>query len=140
MKTSKLRVVVDTNIIFSALYDIRSNAGTLLFYAVNGGIDLYASTYIRNELERNLRGKLDYSAREFMETIKALPIIWMEDEVYAREITMAEKMIEHTRDIPVLALAISLGCDIVSGDKHFHSIDYKCWGLKELIKHLDEGD
>jgi predicted nucleic acid-binding protein len=139
LKTSnKPKVVIDTNVIFSGLYDLNSRAGRLLLYAIEGKIELIGSNYIKAELERNLKGKLDYTGEEFRETIKTLPIKWMEDEVYAREIAKAEKLIKHKRDIPILALAMYLGCGVVSGDGHFHSIKYKNWKLKELIEHINE--
>ncbi len=135
MRTStKLKAVIDTNVIFSALYDLRSGAGKLLTCAIEGRIELYGSAYIKRELERNLKGKLDYTEEEFKETIKALPIKWIEDERYSKEVRKAEKLIKHKRDAPVLALALHLKCGVVSGDGHFHSIDYKSWRVKELVE------
>ncbi len=142
MKTSnKLKVVVDTNIIFSALYDLKSDAGKLFIYAIEDRIELYGSAYIKEELERNLKKKLGYTEDEFKETIKALPINWIEDEYYSSAIKKAEKLIGHERDIPVLALALHLKCYVVSGDKHLQSIssrNFKCWKLKELIGHIED--
>ncbi|MFH1774553.1 MAG: PIN domain-containing protein [Methanobacteriota archaeon] len=140
MRTSdKPKIVVDTNVIFSGLYDLKSDAGRLFVYAIEDRIELYSSNYIKNELERNLKSKLEYTEEEFKETIKALPINWVEDEDYSKEIKKAEKLIEHDRDIPVLALALYLKCGVVSGDKHLQSIsskDFKCWKLKELIEYI----
>ncbi len=141
MKTStKPKVVADTNVIFSGLYDLRSDAGRLFIYAIDDRVELYCSTYIKDELERNLKRKLDYTEEEFKETIKALPINWVEDEDYSKEIKKAKKLIEHGRDIPVLALALYLKCGVVSGDKHLQSIsskDFKCWKLKELVEYIN---
>ncbi|MFQ6137087.1 MAG: PIN domain-containing protein [Candidatus Hydrothermarchaeales archaeon] len=142
MKTSKPTVVVDTNIIFSALYDLRSRAGRLLFFAIEGRVDLVASEYIKGELERNLREKLDYTDEEFKETVNALPIKWIEDERYSKEIDKAAELITHKRDIPILALALHMRCGVASGDEHFLKVkykDFKSWRLKDLIASL-EGD
>ncbi|MFQ5974915.1 MAG: PIN domain-containing protein [Candidatus Hydrothermarchaeales archaeon] len=142
MKTStRPRVVMDTNVIFSALYDLNSDAGKLLIYSIEGRVELLASSYIMGELERNLKGKLGYSDEEFNETIKALPIEWIEDESYSRHIKKAGRMIKHERDIPILAFALSLKSDVVSGDEHFQNVrakSLKCWRLKELIELLEE--
>jgi predicted nucleic acid-binding protein len=133
--------VVDTNIVFSALHDLKSNAGKLLICAIEGRVELMSSEYIKRELERNLKEKLDYSEEEFKETIKALPIKWIEDESYSKEMKKSEKLIKHERDIPILALALYLNCDVVSGDEHFHDVDYrdfKCWKLKELVEFIEQ--
>ena len=140
MKTSKPTVVVDTNIIFSALYDLRSRAGRLLFFAIEGRINLIASEYIKRELERNLKEKLGYTDEEFKKTVNALPISWIEDERCSKEIDEAAKLIKHKRDIPILALALHMGCGVVSGDEHFLKVKYegfKSWKLTDLIATLE---
>jgi len=137
---NKLRVVVDTNIIFSGLYDLNSGAGKLLIFAVEDKVELIASEYTKNEIERNLKEKLDYSKGEFRETIKALPIKWIDDGAYSKEMEKAEKLISHKKDPPILALALHTNSNIVSGDRHFHQVNYKglkCWKLKELISHIE---
>ncbi|MBU2560644.1 PIN domain-containing protein [archaeon] len=141
MKTSKPSVVIDTNIVFSALYDLRSKAGRLLFFAIEDRIELIASRYIKEELERNLKDKLGYTDEEFKETVKALPIRWIEDERYLKEMDKAAKLIAHKRDVPILALALSMKCGVVSGDEHFLKVEYKglkLWKLTELIASLEE--
>ncbi|MFQ6105776.1 MAG: putative toxin-antitoxin system toxin component, PIN family [Candidatus Hydrothermarchaeaceae archaeon] len=121
-------VVIDTNVIFSALYNLKSDAGRLLIFAVEGKINLASPTYVKGELERNLKEKLDYTDEELKETIKALPIEW-------KEVEKAVKLIRHDRDVPVLALAMHLGVGVVSGDKHFQGIsEIKLWSLNEIVK------
>lgn len=140
MKTSKPSVVIDTNIVFSALYDLRSGAGRLLFLAIDNRVDLIASKYIEGELERNLKDKLGYTDEEFKETVKALPIRWIDDERYFGEMGKAAKLITHKRDAPILALALHMKCGVVSGDKHFLEVkhkDVKPWKLTELIASLE---
>jgi predicted nucleic acid-binding protein len=111
-------------------------AGRLLFFAIEGKINLVGSEYIKRELERNLKEKLDYTEEEFKETVNTLPIEWLEDERYLREIDKAAKLIAHKRDIPILALALYMKCGVVSGDEHFRKVkykDFKSWKLKDLI-------
>lgn len=128
-------VVIDTNVIFSALYNLKSDAGRLLIFAVEGKINLASPTYVKGELERNLKEKLDYTDEELKETIKALPIEWIEEEIYSKEVEKAVKLIRHDRDVPVLALAMHLGIGVVSGDKHFQGIsEIKLWSLNEIVK------
>ncbi len=141
MKTSKPPVVIDTNIVFSALYDLRSKAGRLLFLAIEDKVDLIASGYIREELERGLKGKLGYTDEEFKETVKTLPIRWIDDERYLKEWDNAAKLIAHKRDVPILALALHLKCGVVSGDEHFLKVkhkDLKLWKLTDLIASLEK--
>jgi predicted nucleic acid-binding protein len=133
--------VIDTNIIFSALYDLRSKAGRLLFLAIEDKVDLIASGYIKDELERNMKDKIGYTDEEFKETIKVLPIRWIDDERYLKEMDKAAKLIAHRRDIPILALALHAKCGVASGDEHFLKVKYKglkSWKLTELIVSLEE--
>lgn len=131
--------MVDTNIIFSALHNLTSNAGKLLICGIEGRVELIGSEYIKGELERILKEKLDYSEEEFRETIKALPMTWTEDESYSKELKKSKKLIKHERDVPILALALRLKCGVVSGDEHFHNMrECKCWKLKELIEFIEQ--
>jgi len=45
-----VRVVIDTNVIFSALYNLKSNAGRLLLLAIEDKIELLSPNYVKEEL------------------------------------------------------------------------------------------
>ena len=57
--------------------------------------------------------------------------------MYNEELKHAAKLIAHEKDVPILACALSLNTDIISGDKHFHKIKtrkIKVWKLKKAVE------
>jgi putative PIN family toxin of toxin-antitoxin system len=131
-----VRAVIDTNVIFSALYNLKSNAGRLLLLAIEDKIELFSPNYVKEELSRILKQKLQYTQEQIEQTVLSLPIRWVEDEIYAEFLEDARMAIDHVKDVPVLACAMALHCDIISGDKHFHPLKVdivKSWRLKSVI-------
>ncbi|MFA5772326.1 MAG: PIN domain-containing protein [Thermoplasmata archaeon] len=134
-----MNIVVDTNILFSALYDPDSNAGLLIMAAIDGVIDLYAPDTVKEEITRTVKNKLSYTEEEAEELITSLPVKWIESEAYASSMPYAKTQLSHENDVPILACALMLGYDIVSGDKHLLNIKpeiVKVWALCELVKKL----
>lgn len=134
-----MRFVIDTNIIFSGVYNLDSNAGKILFLAIEKDIELVAPVYVKEEIIRNLRNKLKFSVDEINEIISALPIIWIEEAIYEDHLIQAQKLISHKKDIPILACALSMGLDMISGDKHFQKIKtdkIRIWKLKKALIEL----
>jgi predicted nucleic acid-binding protein len=109
--------VVDANVLFSALYDMDSNAGRLLLRAVEGTVKLYSTEHVMVEMLDILVRKLDYSEDDVDEAVNALPVEWVEAEVYAEELKAAKRVLRDEYDASLLACAALLGCDVVSGDK-----------------------
>ena len=131
-----MKFVLDTNIIFSGVYNLDSNAGRILLLATEGKIEIISPEYVKNELIRILERKLKFSRNEIDELISSFTIIWIEEEIYNDKMEQASKMISHKRDVPILACALSLGVDIISGDKHFQKIKtkkIKVWKLKKAV-------
>lgn len=117
-----MKLVVDTNVIFSALYAPDSSPGRILRLAIEGELQLFAPPTVRAELERILRGKLAYSDEQWAATLLALPVEWAEEALYATEMPRALRAIDDPTDAPVVALALALGCGVVSGDSDFHPL------------------
>jgi len=134
-----MNLVVDTNVLFSALYDPASDAGKLILLAIERKVSLFAPESVRLELEHNLLKKLAYAEAEARETVAALPVKWVESGLYAGAMDVAKSQLTHEADVPVLACALVLGHEIVSGDKHLLSIKPKIvrvWRLGQLIKKI----
>lgn len=134
-----MRFVVDTNVIFSALYNLESPAGKLLIMAIEKKVDLVSPGHVREELVKILKGKLRYTHNEIRETISALPIDWIEGDIYIHTLEEAKEAISHEEDVPVVACALALKCDVISGDTHFHPMKkpvVKTWRLKSLREML----
>jgi len=134
-----MNLVVDTNILFSTLYDPASDAGKLILFALERRVNLFAPESVKLELEHNLLKKLAYAEAEARETIAALPVKWVESGAYAEAMDVAKGQLAHEADVPVLACALVLGYDTVSGDKHLLSIKPKIarvWRLEQLIREI----
>jgi len=134
-----MNLVVDTNVLFSALYDPASDAGKLILLAIERKVSLFSPESVRLELEHNLLKKLAYAEAEARETVAALPVKWVESGLYAGAMDVAKSQLTHEADVPVLACALVLGHEIVSGDKHLLSIKPKIvrvWRLGQLIKKI----
>ncbi len=134
-----MKFIIDTNIIFSGIYNLDSNAGKVLFLATEEKIELLAPEFVKEELIGILGKKLRFSKGEINEIISSLPIKWIEQEIYEDEMKPAENLIVHKKDAPVLACALSMGIDIISGDKHFYKIKtkkIKVWKLKKVVERM----
>lgn len=151
-----MRLVVDTNVLFSALYDPASTCGQILFLAIEGELTLIAPETVRDEIDRTLQKKLGYAPAEAAATILALPVDWIEQVEYASRLEEAREAIglvpqnkaETTRpagrvgirdpsDAALVALALAKGADIVSGDKGFHPLKknvVKTWKPRDVGK------
>jgi len=116
-----LRVVVDTNVIVSGLYNPDSPPGRILDAAAEGKVILCAPESVRRELERVSKDVLGYSDAEVGLTLRALLVEWIEPAVYEEDLPDASGMIRDPDDASVLACGFALSCDIVSGEKDLHA-------------------
>lgn len=115
-----MKLVIDTNIIFSALYNPDSKAGEIILFAIEGKIELYAPESVKSELTRILEKKLDYEKEEIEETITSLPITWIEKEIY--EEYKEEFDLRDENDRSVAACSLILNCALLTGDKDFNNL------------------
>jgi len=111
------KVVVDTNIIFMALYNPYSKAGEIINTAFLNKIKLFSTDSVKEEIIRVLKHEMNLSDIEINKIILSLPITWINKEIYINQLKNTK--VKHKPDKPIEALAITLNCGILSGDKHF---------------------
>ena len=87
-----------------------------------GEPDFPTPEHVKEELIQVLQKKLKFTVIEVFDIILALPIKWIEAEIFEDEVELAAGLISHKKDIPILACALALGIDVLSGDKHFQNI------------------
>ncbi len=136
-----MKFIVDTNIIFSGIYDLESNAGKFLLLASEEKIELFSPEHVKQELIQILKNKLKFTEQEVSDIILALPIKWIEPEIFEDEMARAKESISHEDDVPVLACALALRIDILSGDKHFKDSkinDIKVWKLRKAVEVIEQ--
>jgi len=112
-----MRVLVDTNILLSAMWFKNSRVAKALLYVINNH-DLILS-------DRNIAEMRDVIKRK-------TPEILADAEVFLAELSYelipsveeAEKLIRDPKDQPILNAAIAYGVDIIlTGDKDFLSLE-----------------
>ncbi|MEW5761208.1 MAG: PIN domain-containing protein [Candidatus Thermoplasmatota archaeon] len=127
-----MKYIIDTNILFSALYDMDSNAGKLLMLAIEGDIKLLSTEDIKSEMKEILVKKLNYSQSEVDELIKALPIEWIERGIYDDAMEGALKLLPDEADASLIACASLFHCVILTGDKKILSTKFKKVRVQKL--------
>ena len=115
-----MKLVIDTNIIFSALYNPHSKAGGIILFAIEGKIELYAPESVKSELTKILEKKLDYEKEEIEETVISLPITWIEKGIYEKY--KEEFDLKDENDRSVAACCLILNCALLTGDKDFDNV------------------
>ena len=133
-RDGKMRILVDTNILFSALVFPRSKpARALLYIADNHEIVLCD----RNIAElRDIRDILGRKAPKYLPDAEVL-LAEMSYELIPA-VDHAEKLIRDAKDQPILNAAIVSDVDIIlTGDKDFLSLDMehpKCMTVAQFLK------
>ncbi len=112
------KYIIDTNVLFSALYLPDSIAGKLIDLAIEKQIDLFAPEEVKEELTRNLKSKLNYTDAEINFTLQTLPVTWLSKKLYNKFYDKAKQMIS-LKDAPILAAALFTKLPIITGDKEF---------------------
>jgi len=120
-----MRYVVDTNVIFSALYDMSSNAGELLFLAIEKELELFSTEHVCEELRDILIEKLGYSVNGIDALMKALPVEWVEREIYEDNMQKALEVLSDEADASLLACGAAMRCEVITGDRKVLSSRFK---------------
>lgn len=134
MNGSKVKLVVDTNVIFMALYNLDSKAGKIIKFANENKVQLFSPESVKEELFRVLRREIEFSEDEAHFIMESLPIIWIEKGFY--ESILDKTKVKHKADKPVEALALVLNCGILSADKHFTNRA----NINKLLSELEKND
>lgn len=135
--TISTKFIVDTNILFSALYSPDSIAGKIIDLTIEKKIELFAPEEVKEELSRNLKNKLGYSENELKFTLQTLPINWISTKLYETFIERARHTIS-LKDAPILAAHFFTKLPIITGDKEFFELKgVKTEKLRDVVKRFD---
>ncbi len=117
-----MRVVVDTNIIFSASLSVNSKFRELLF---NSYYEFYAPATLLDEINRHIDKIFKYSKQSNYETLNFLNKVFdriqfyklelISNEIYAEAYKICKDYDEN--DTPFVALAMHLNAKLWTGDK-----------------------
>ncbi len=136
-RVGKMRILVDTNILFSALVFPKSKPAKALFY-VNDNHEMVLCD--RNIME--LRDILQRKAARFLPDAEVL-LAEMSYELIPA-VDYAEKLIRDAKDQPILNAAIVFDVDIIlTGDKDFLSLEMehpKCMTAVQFLESEGVGE
>ena len=125
------KVVIDTNIIFMALYNPKGKAGKVFELANKNKLNLFSTDTVKEEIKVVLKRELNFSDDKIINMIEGLPLSWIKKKYYEKFIMKVK--VKHKPDKPVEALSLLLDCGILTADRDFKErID-----VNELIKKLD---
>lgn len=121
----KIRLVVDTNTLMSALLKDNSITAKLLkseffdlYYPEDGLREIeYYKKYMISKRKKTLQKQsFDYALKFILESIRIIS-----SELYSQRMKDAYEVMKEIdeKDTPFLALALQLNCPIWSNDKHF---------------------
>lgn len=121
MVQERERVIVDANVLYSALYKPEGVCGNIIQATIEGSCQLLSTDSVREKVRRNLIENLSLSEREEARLVLALPVEWVPREAHEHRINEAVLLLAHEADAPVLALSLATRLTILSGDRHFRS-------------------
>jgi predicted nucleic acid-binding protein len=120
----RYRIFLDTNVLISGIF-FEGNESVLLDMT---GIDLITCEDVVDELHKITRKKLKHFGERSLEiAILELQRALSDIEIiprakYIKKIKMAEQLISHKKDVPILAAVLTVKPDyFLTGDFHFFS-------------------
>ena len=120
MPDAELRVFLDTNVIFSALYSTRGAPGRVLEYCIEGRCHIVISCQVLDELIRTIKMKFPRVLPALKKLLESIPLEITADPT-PEEIHRWIKQIQPA-DAAILAAAMTAKVDyFVTGDNHFLS-------------------
>jgi|SRR3989344_1258392 len=132
--SSQHKVVVDTNILFMSIYG-SDKAEKILQLANENKIKLFSPISVKRELETILEREFSWNQEKIQENIDALPVIWIEKEIY--ESVMDKTTVKKYGDKNVEALATILNCNLLTADTDFDKVKQKI-STDDFLKNFED--
>ena len=118
MPKSKVRVFLDTNVIFSGLYSSKGTPGILLELFIKGDINVVVSQQVLEEVVRTLKEKLPEALPALRKLLVNMPPEIRPDPSLEEIKHWAGKL--SLADAAILAAAVATQPDyFITGDNHF---------------------
>jgi predicted nucleic acid-binding protein len=112
-------------VVVSAFYDPDSVPGRIIDAGTTGRVALCAPESVRLELIRVLCKVMDWAPIQATVALQAVRIEWVPAGIFADRLAEALALLRDPDDAPVLALAMAIGCDIISGDRDLQVVKVK---------------
>jgi len=120
-----MKVVVDTNIVFSALLSSASQIGKIIVYSPKNCFSFYSCSYLRTEILKHLDKLQKYTKLDDIRLFELIQIIeqkitFIDDKLLPKDVLdYAEKLTKDVDydDLPFIATANYLNAALWTGDK-----------------------
>ena len=113
-------VFIDSSVLFSAVMSSTGSARDLIRLAIQGKVNLVASTYVLREVTENLSEKAPSVAPLLAQFLREIE--WQMVEPSPEEV-LAVAQYTALKDAPVVAAAVKAGCDYLVTYDHRHLLD-----------------
>jgi len=114
----KLRVFLDSNVIFSGLHSSEGPSGVILEHFINGKLTVVISQQVLEEVVRTIKEKVPDALLALKRLLTSVPVEIVKNPTPAEIAHWAEKI--HPEDAAILAAAIAAQPDyFITGDKGF---------------------
>ena len=121
-------LVIDFNTVFSSILNIGNSLIIFILNIIIGKFRFIAPEYMYLEISKHtndIATKTNFSLEDAQEILKSIikQITFIPDKEFIDKIEEARKILKgHEKDAPYLALALTLNCNILSGDKIFKKL------------------
>ena len=140
-----MKLVLDANELFSAVITRgREHSSWALEALFSEKVELYAPYRLLAELEKHgeeIKSKSGFSSRDFdaFIAVLAMRVRFTPLDEFRREIPEALKLAPHPKDAEYFALALKLGCGILSEEKAFkRQPKVEILNAKELLEKISK--
>ncbi len=117
-KKPKLRVFLDSNVIFSGLYSAEGPAGIILDRFIDGELVVVISQQVLREVVATIKEKLPAALPVLRAFLGSISLEIIKDPTAGEVATWTQ--IIHQEDAAILAAAVTAQPDyLITGDKHF---------------------
>lgn len=123
-----MKIVVDTNIIFSALLNSNSNIGQILLKP-NNNLEFYSVKFLQHEIIKHYSKIIKYSKQSENKITELIEIIYskiyfIDEQLIKKETLLAAEKLTYDidfDDVLFVALALELECRLWTGDMKLSS-------------------
>jgi predicted nucleic acid-binding protein len=116
--SAKKKAILDTNVIYSALYKPEGVCGRIILGGTSPLVKLYSIDFALEELCTNLDLKMRLSKEPIDLIISSLSLEWIPREIYSRLLGRAMGIVRDQQDSPFVAASMATGFPLVTGDRH----------------------
>ena len=115
------KAILDTNVIYSALYKPQGVCGRILLNSAKSLSQLFSIDFAKEELRINMERKMRLPEKSIELILEALPLEWISRDTYSPYLRRATEIVKYQADSPFVAASIATNFPFITGDKHLRT-------------------